>query len=252
MEKNSSILDTIKRGNIHFNHTSWLEGQLSTVRYHLIQLHSSLKIIPTVNTPTLSSIDPLYAVITRVGKQAVVCIEELTQVCQELMTFSLLVPGQIPHDSKTKRHVNIDELLKELPPFLRNKQLGKDLLQVVIGSLNQEYDRLSCQVKILEEALDAHKNDYQKHIEYIETILKTISEGYKGFIQSVYDALVQPLQEITDCHKSYIRDGSAQNIVQCLDINVGLLQETMERINEITKSKNDKDILNLKSVGRGR
>ena len=72
---------------------SWLEGQLSTVRYHLIQLHSSLKIIPSVNTPTLSSIDPLYAVITRVGKQAVVCIEELTQVCQELMTFSLLVPG---------------------------------------------------------------------------------------------------------------------------------------------------------------
>ena len=54
-----------------------------------------------------------------------------------------------------------------------------------------------------------------------------------------------------------MRDGSAQNIIQCLDRNIGLvslniivlnyitlyicqLQETMDRINEITKNKNDK------------
>ena len=70
-----------------------LEGQIDDLYKTLVRLEASLRVIPSVDTPTLSSLDPAYSNASKLHLLSKQCMDKCCLVSQELLTLSLLLPG---------------------------------------------------------------------------------------------------------------------------------------------------------------
>ncbi|XP_067057661.1 uncharacterized protein [Acropora muricata] len=220
--------------HLNLKHVSRLESKLCKLYKNMVCLKETLQNQATSKaSAVLTSSHIAQPIKERVLSHVMVVSDMLQDCSQDLLYLSLLYPAAPwpPLKKVVQEDLTEENIMSHMPDMSRKKmQEVRSVVQVVMKSISYLKHMLSLQIKILKEELSFHQQVYECQVDYVESLLSAVSQGYNEFESNLIELLCNPLGVILNAYQELKDTASEESLKMFLSAfkdNVTKLSDAM-------------------------
>ncbi|XP_065909658.1 putative leucine-rich repeat-containing protein DDB_G0290503 isoform X2 [Dysidea avara] len=166
---------------INLRQVARLESKLAHLYQNLVGLQSSINVLLHCH-----GVD-------------VVADENLQQCCCDLLQLSLLMPSAPWPSLKSSQDefgFTVDSIITSLPPFVRDKKEGRDVIHGAVKAFTYANNMLQSKCNSLTKELSFYESVYKLQIDHISSFYQSVITAYDKFAEEVRQCISKPLNAI--------------------------------------------------------